>query len=317
MSHIILSGIDKTGKSTLARELSKKFYMPVVNRLKPEKDIFTECCNLLTESKEDFIVDRFHLDELAYGPVKRGNIRFDFREYKIIEMLMLAQQTFNIYCYDEQIQLAKRFKECNETFLKEEEIWQTLLYFESALKDSMLEWHKYRIGDDIEQLMASIEKWNTQVITKDINKFKGYRTIGNLEGSVLFIGEKYGDALELPLVPFGRNKPGLMFFKAIEESSLDWKEVILTNAIKQNDRSLRGEFSASDKIALEQELKLKRLKSVICLGNKAYDYAMELKPERFDMPKNLKIKKISHPAYAFAYNDWSIEKYAEEINKCL
>src|SRR3990167_6216070 len=265
MSHIIIEGFDATGKSWLAKELSKRLYMPVINRLKPKENIFIECVDTLTKSPENYIIDRFHLSEEAYGPVKRVKSRFDFRQLKIIEMLMLTQRTFNIYCHNEVARIQEVFEKNKheKQYPTLEEIAPILNQFDIALDNSILRWHKYQYGDSVDSLVELIKSYfqNTQDTLGGIQVWKDYRTIGNLEGSVLIVGDKYGDKLLPPLVPFGNNEPGLKLFKSIKNSNLYWNDIIITNAFKKNEKKINSIE------AIQKELSLPNVKLVIALGN--------------------------------------------------
>ena len=156
--HIIIEGIDKVGKSTLALELAKRLYLPVINRLQPRENIFIECMDFFTYATEQRIVDRLHLSELAYGPVKRGKVRLDAKELDAVEKAALSLKTFNIYCSDDPEKIKQRFRDLNEDFTKEDEIEIILDNFEDALSRSLLDWHRYAIGDDIDELAEKIKK---------------------------------------------------------------------------------------------------------------------------------------------------------------
>lgn len=312
---VLIEGIDKTGKSTLSRELSKRLYYPVINRLKPKDNIFIECIDALSDWHEPMIIERFHASEVAYGPVKRGLIRFDFRQLKIIELYMRMLGTYNIYCTAPKEKLKDRFKVDDETFLTVDDIEPVLAGFEEFLNhETLLEWDNYVIGDSYDELAKKIAAKFTPDFIRRVEKFKEYRTIGNLEGSTLIVGEKYGDKLLQPLIPFGNNNPGLMLFEAIEQSMLEWNDIIITNAFKH------GFTDKQNYEALRDELFLPKVRTVVCLGNNAYDAVLRaLAPERqMDlfgktgvMPR---VIKITHPSGYYSYRSGTAEGYAELIN---
>ena len=304
--HVIIEGTDKTGKSTLAYDLAKKLYFPIVKRLKPKQNIFIECIDFLTDTRENMIVDRLHLSEEAYGPVKRKKSRFDFRELKLIELSCLSLSTFNIYCTDEKETIKKRMIELKEDFITVDELDDILEGFDIALKNSMLDWHTYRIGDSVDELAEKIKKnFEKNKIQKRYDIFSKYRTTGNYSGSVLILGEKYGPNWLPPRIPFGNNLPGLQFFRALEKSNIPWNEIIISNAIKNNEKEVDNEK------ALLDEVNFKKIKKIICLGNKAYETVSEVFSKN---NINKKVEKIPHPAYWFVYNGGKIKDYAKLFN---
>ncbi len=305
--HVIIEGTDKTGKTTLAYELAKRLYFPIVKRLKPKKNIFIECIDFFTDTKESMIVDRFHLSEEAYGPVKRVKSRFDFRELKLIEMSCLSLGTFNIYCSDDKENIKKRMIELEENFISIEELDPILDGFNTALKNSILDWHEYKIGDSIDELAEKIKKkFEKRKIEKRYEIFSKYRTTGNYSGSVLIFGEKYGPNWLPPRIPFGNNRPGLLFFKSLEQSKLDWKDIMISNAIKNNEEEVDNEK------ALIDEVSFKKVEKIICLGNNSYEIVLKI------LDKNKikkKVFKVLHPAYWFVYGSGDIKSYANLFNK--
>jgi uracil-DNA glycosylase len=311
MFHIILTGVDKAGKSTLARELSKKLYMPIVNRLQPKENIFIECIDFLKESKQPFIIDRFHIDEEVYGPIKRSGSRFDFRQYKIIELAMLSLNTINIVCEDDEDEIKHRFAKNHEEFLTTDEAEAVLDGYQREVKKSILKWKHYRIGDSIADIAEELSKTVTQDDIRRHYLFYEYGTIGNYDGTTLIVGEKYGDKLLKPLVPFGNNEPGLKLFKSLDIAGIDWRSVIMTNAYKYDERTEKideGENFAQELVSLQN------VDKIVCLGEKAFkvvSFAVS------DIMHKAKVVKIPHPSYMFSYNNKSIEEYSEIIKKVL
>lgn len=157
--HIIIEGCDNTGKSSLALELAKRLKMPIINRLKVRDNIHEECVDFLTKSSQGFIVDRFHISELAYGPVKRGGIRFTNEQLLDIEKKCDEAKTINIYCYGHKAEIIKQCELNGETFITGNEIPSVIHNFTVAIAESTLHWHPYTIGDDIDKLADMIETY--------------------------------------------------------------------------------------------------------------------------------------------------------------
>ncbi len=310
--HIIVEGIDKSGKSTLCLELAKRLYLPVINRMIPKDKPFTEFIEFFRDSSESRIVDRLYISELTYGPVKRKKADLDFRETCLVELTMLTLNTFNIYCTGELKDIKKRCKEQNETFITGNEIDKVYNNFEKEISNSILTWHKYTIGDDIDELAEKIKKHlekNHSIIRYKI--FKKSRTTGNLKGKYLFLGEKYGDRLQPPLIPFGNNQPGLLFFNALKLSGADLDDLMLSNAIKSN----REEGQLDDIDLLKKELSFKNLKKVICLGKASLNFTSDVL-NKFPEIK-VDITSIPHPSFVYQYSSMTTEDYAKIIKKAM
>lgn len=93
---IIIEGADKTGKTTLANAIVKKFGFKYVHFGKPKKRAATEYAEYLLSTNEDQVCDRFHLGELVYGPIFRGGAAIDDVEFATIERLLRLKQTILI-----------------------------------------------------------------------------------------------------------------------------------------------------------------------------------------------------------------------------
>lgn len=151
--HIIIDGIDKTGKSTLARHLSKKLNMPIKKFSAPDKNPLMEYAEFIINKKRPHIIDRCYLSELAYGPVKRGKSYINKTEQFMLEAAIRERGCFCIYAVDLKSKITERFDKDKETFLKKSEIPAILEAFDLALKRSILDWTHYAIGDSMDQLV--------------------------------------------------------------------------------------------------------------------------------------------------------------------
>ena len=309
--HIIIEGTDKCGKSTLALELAKRLYMPVINRMKPKENIFIECIDFFTDTETPTIVDRLHISEQAYGPVKRDGSRFDEREFHLVEMSAMMLGTFNIFCYDSLENIEKRCISENEEFIKGDEIGKVLKNFHEVIEnDSILDWHYYKIGDSIDELAEKIENhFNSIRVSQRYRLLSENRTVGNPDGEYLIYGEKYGDSLKMPLIPFGNNSPGLFFMKALKASDIDLRNVMISNIQKSNYMMP----DVNDAEAAVEEMKLQNVKKVICLGRDTFEKANDIAAKNNLLGK-VKLAKIYHPSYVTQYSDMSLQDYVSEIN---
>lgn len=108
---IIIEGIDRVGKTTLANKLSKELNIPIFKKDRIGKNDstydsmivnFGNAAGLLDmwnwkDFKQDIIVDRFHWTELVYGEIER---RPDTRFYmNIIENTMVLKKEKYLMIY--------------------------------------------------------------------------------------------------------------------------------------------------------------------------------------------------------------------------
>lgn len=158
--HIIVEGPNLTGKSWLARELSRHFCMPVVNRMPPRHSVYAECVGFLATSATPMVIDRLHVSEAVYGPMKRGKSRLSPREYRLVELLCILLGTANVHCTGsvESIVGRHRAEPERETFVLEHEVPVEVVRFDQEVARSLLDWEEYRIGDDIGALAKRLAR---------------------------------------------------------------------------------------------------------------------------------------------------------------
>lgn len=151
--HIIIEGVDKTGKSTLARHLSEQLGMPIKKFSAPEedKDPTPEYMFFLATA-EPHIVDRCYMSEMAYGPVMRGGSWIDERMATVIEEVAMRRGARGVFCFATEDQLAERFEKDKEEFLPIEKATAVQRLFEKAVDKSLLRWDFYTVGDDMAKL---------------------------------------------------------------------------------------------------------------------------------------------------------------------
>ena len=159
MGHIIIEGLDKTGKSTLARFLSEKTGMPVKKFSAPKEgeEPFNDYASFFVDGKPS-VIDRCHLSEMAYGPVFRGSSSIDEARQYALEELAISAGAVGVYCEAEKEELVKRFEEDGEDFVKPGQIEELQAGFEKALSTSRLKWVRYRAGDDMDKVYEELRR---------------------------------------------------------------------------------------------------------------------------------------------------------------
>ena len=158
MAHIIIEGLDKTGKSTLARFLAEKTGMPIkkFSNPGPGEDAAVEYAEFVVSS-QSCIVDRMHLSEMAYGPVFRGESTVDASVQRVIEGLLAKRgSTIGVYCYADDEDLKARFKADGEDFVSDTDIPALVEGFKAALSTSRMSWVMYKVGDDMEKVYEQV-----------------------------------------------------------------------------------------------------------------------------------------------------------------
>jgi hypothetical protein len=153
---IILEGPSKCGKTTLANYIREKYGFNVFKFSQPKGDAYTEYVNaikMVNREGGDWVFDRFHIGEQVFGPIYRGKSSMNSAQIKEIEIDLLELNTCIIYCFDDEKNIKKRFKECKEEFEKTKHITKILELFEKEINNSCLPVHFHKIKSKMDMLL--------------------------------------------------------------------------------------------------------------------------------------------------------------------
>jgi len=143
---IILEGISKVGKSTLARYIKKEYGFGYIKCSQPKKcGPYKEYMNILNNAKGDIVIDRFHWGEEVFGPLYRNGSKLSREEFNEIEELALKKNAIMIYCFDDSRNIAKRFKIDNEEWEEADKIEKTLALYNEVLDKSAIKTFRHRM----------------------------------------------------------------------------------------------------------------------------------------------------------------------------
>lgn len=86
VTNIIIEGIDKTGKTTLAKELAKELAGTLIHNSQPEpdSDLFEIYKNQVTNNLFNTIIDRWAFSEIIYGSAIRGKSLISFHQLEAL-----------------------------------------------------------------------------------------------------------------------------------------------------------------------------------------------------------------------------------------
>ena len=154
---IIIEGCDKTGKSTLAKQLSERYNLPIIKVNQPKtEDSLIEYLELLKQN-DNAIFDRLHLGENVYGPLYRNTNKIDFSGLEN----MFKNNTLLILCTDNHLNVQDRFISDKEDYTKFEHIRYILDEFKREYDKSILNKTTYNIGKydmSMQRILKKIEE---------------------------------------------------------------------------------------------------------------------------------------------------------------
>lgn len=156
MPIIILEGIDGSGKSTLATHLARQTTLQptLIHRGPIRTTVIDELIQPLFDVGPDelLIADRWHISELIYGPIYRGESRIDVETVEDIEASLKLLGAVRVILQPNLGTVYSRLAKRGEDFLAQEHI--PLVYAAYKGFADMLDYHT-EVGSD-ERTAASI-----------------------------------------------------------------------------------------------------------------------------------------------------------------
>lgn len=293
---IILEGENKNGKSSLAKFFQKQTGWEIIKFSQPTKEPYIEYMEFLLTRKEPAILDRFYLGEKVYGPVWRGKSELNEWQTRMIEMVLMARYSLNIYCETDEKTIIENFSKEKEEIAKVEQIPTILSYFRKAVKESRLNWLNFNYRQDPDYLgineqflqWLTIWKANEQYLKNLIKT----RAIGNPFAKNVIVGDICNGDLELKkykdiILPFAKGVSSNYLWQAIDQIS--HSRYLMTNARKYH---ADGHIDMSDIIEIPAQ-------KIICLGNNAFADVNEAVKNQLPLKK---VAKVKHPAWGTRFN---------------
>lgn len=137
---IILEGVDKVGKTTLAAGLSDFYRAKIIKTSQPKtNDAASEYIEKVEslDKNENYVFDRFHLGEMVYGKIYRNKV-LEKEKFEEIERKLNELNSVLIYCWQDHDIVAQNFIREKETFTNIEDIEKLDYEFRLMLYETKL-----------------------------------------------------------------------------------------------------------------------------------------------------------------------------------
>jgi len=195
--NIIIEGLDRTGKTTLARALADRWGLRYRHFSKPEEHPLEEYGRVFEGHARDLVIDRFHIGETVWPTIFSRTSQLDTAMLTWLEMLLDSRGV--VYVHSQ--------RELTEEILAGEPIDLAQArdvdrLFEHTLKLAHSPVFRWSLGDaEVEDVIAGAAAqrcWRAEEIGRIT-----HRWIGSMKPEVLLVGERVNDpGWTLPFVPY-------------------------------------------------------------------------------------------------------------------
>lgn len=198
---VVLEGVDSAGKSTLAEDMTIKFTdntrldsVRIFHRgpLPASRDPFDEYMTSLTYDRMDkrslTILDRWHVSELVYGPIYRGESRLSAYRWVYIEKWLQSIGAFRLVVTAPDSVIAKRVGERGDDYVKMEDL--------TRINEAFVSWARQRRGW---QLLDTSKRFSVNDLLVGARFMQ--QSVQKLDGLTSYIGPPDPQLLYVSKVP--------------------------------------------------------------------------------------------------------------------
>lgn len=293
MPVIVLEGPDLSGKSTFARELVTQHSHSTILKQGPPShyDIFEQylraCDVFVANPTKTYILDRWHVGELIYGPLLRGESKLTKLQARYIDMVLQTFGATFIVCVRDIPTLYDRYDIRGDNIIKKE--WLPHIVDEY--------WHHVQKNPHwVAQVVGGPKRYTEETTP---SPFLG-RYVGPISPRVLLLGdERANKSWSWPFVPY-RATSGHWLLGALESAKIDHMQVGLFNACESNPAELHllyGQLGWPPVVTLGRN------------AEKAWRESWGGEPRPYTY--------LNHPQYARRFQYTSFESYGNQIKEII
>lgn len=110
---VIIDGPDGSGKSTLAEKICQLTGAELIHASEPQRHPLVEYTYQILPS-EDYVLDRWHLGELVYGPLYRGGSGLSDAQFDAVEEYLDDLGAIVVHCTGPVMELMTRLRQRGE-----------------------------------------------------------------------------------------------------------------------------------------------------------------------------------------------------------
>lgn len=287
---IIVEGADKTGKTTLCNEISRKFGYTYHHFGAPGPDPAKEYAEFLINLDKPAVCDRFYYGELVYGPLLRGKSLITKLQQTVLERLCRFQGAWLIHADPPLEIISARLKQLGDPLISKKQNTAAYYAFRDILRNSSLPKFNYNSHEYSAEEFVMINRSMLNVYAKPDNTLTGIGTIEKPE--IILVGDSLNKNVTWMGLPFDAGSCSEYLDYCLRSSGIREEEIYIVNSITVT----LGELNYLD--AAEAK--------VVALGAKA-----SIKLNSLNIPH----VAIPHPQYWKRFHSREQHTYIKMLNK--
>ena len=206
----VIEGLDRTGKTTLARQLADTHGLPYRHFSKPEQHPLDEYCRPI-EQLTDAVFDRYHWGEVVWPIIFNRATDLDEAMFEYVELLLEARGAVTIYSERSAAAIAEACARDGEPLLPAD-IERTMAIFDAVHVGRSRVSYRWDLGVGFTSRYGEpVETWEVIQVAQrreERARLAGHSTprwIGYQRPNVLLVGDEVGpgsQGWQIPFVPY-------------------------------------------------------------------------------------------------------------------
>lgn len=230
---VIIEGPDKSGKSTLAKEVAKTFGMDYVHFGKPSADPAMDYVTFLKKLSRPTVCDRFYLGEMVYGPMLRGNAGFKLLDLLTIERLCRLRQAVLIYAVTPETLVKERFLCSDYEAVTLQQNFEAARRFLAVAPGRNLN-HIFKYNgstkEKLSEMLNRLEGLLPSLISTAQETKEICTGIGSVDSPTVLVGESVNPRTTRFGLPFDHGVSADFLMRCVRKARLDERRLYLCNA---------------------------------------------------------------------------------------
>lgn len=253
---IVIEGADKTGKTTLAQEISTKLGYEYHHFGAPGPNPADEYAEFLIALAKPTVCDRFYYGENVYGPLLRGKSLITPLQKIVIERLCRVKSGILIHARPPLDVVQHRMGMLGDKLITKAQNEKAYAMFNHVLHKSTMP--KYIYDSSQSKSLENFMKYITMVLEEKVKSHPIYSGIGTIEGPRnIFVGDTVNNNVTWKGLPFDAGSSSKFLQECLDASLIPEDSIYMVNSNTVCIAEVQTWYEKNDKI------------NVLALGNNA------------------------------------------------